>query len=30
MNKEPYITQEEFEEFHNTIMDGLKIQRYGK
>jgi hypothetical protein len=28
--KEPYITQEEFEEFHNTIMDGLKIPKYGK
>jgi hypothetical protein len=28
--KEPYITQEEFEEFHHTIMDGLKIPRYGK
>lgn len=26
--KEPYITQEEFEEFHHTIMDGLKIPRY--
>jgi hypothetical protein len=28
--KENYLTQEEFEEFHNTIMDGLKIPRYGK
>jgi hypothetical protein len=25
--KEPYLTQEEFEEFHNTIMDGLNIPR---
>jgi len=28
--KKNYLTQEEFEEFHNTIMDGLKIPRYGK
>ena len=28
--KENYLTQEEFEEFHNTIMDGLNISRYGK
>jgi hypothetical protein len=28
IKKESYITQEEFEEFHNTIMDGLKIPRY--
>jgi hypothetical protein len=28
MKKEPYLTQEEFEEFHHTIMDGLKIPRY--
>jgi hypothetical protein len=27
MKKEPYITQEEFEEFHHTIMDGLNIPR---
>ena len=26
--KESYITQQEFEQFHNTIMDGLKIPRY--
>jgi len=28
--KENYLTQEEFEEFHNTIMDGLNIPRYEK
>jgi len=28
IKKESYITQEKFEEFHNTIMDGLKIPRY--
>jgi len=27
--KANYLTQEEFEEFHNTIMDGLNIPRYG-
>jgi hypothetical protein len=30
MKKEAYLTQEEFEEFHHTIMDGLNIPRYGK
>ena len=28
MNKESYITQEEFEIIHHTIMDALKIPRY--
>ena len=27
MKKEPYLTQEEFEQFHHTIMDGLNIPR---
>lgn len=28
LKKEPYITQEQFEEIHHTIMDSLNISRY--